>query len=699
LSKYLLSSRLRLPLLSAVAVTALVGGTAATAGATTGSSHHSATVTVAPGVTVPASQVRYAVNEPLCAASAKPGGISCYALKRVTVAKGTPGARPYVIPPVDGPAHDGGYAPADFAAAYGFNPALARSSQTIGIVDWYDDPAIASNLATFDANYGLHRETSTSFRKVNQNGVKGNYPSSTLGKGSPTQEGTAGEIALDVEAARGVCHTCKILLVEASHPTDADLAAAENTAVRLGATEVSNSFGGAETGGVPTSMQKAFNHPGVVITASTGDDGWFAWDLANGVANSSESPSFPASSPDVVSVGGTALDYNTSTHDYEQSVWNENDPDDEAGIENDQPQGAGGGGCSVLFSAPAWQSAFPGYSAAGCAGKRLSADVSIDADPQTGFDIYDTWNSGDDGWVTVGGTSLSSPLIAAMWALAGGSGGASHPARSLYTNAATTANVDDVTIGGNGFCDDPSTLNCGNSVEDNFGTSNPNPNALTAGDVDCSFPRNTSPPASAPPLSSECNAAIGFDGPTGVGTPSSPALLNPTSPVASLTKPAKVELHKSASFTAHGTPRISGAHVTSYEFVWGDGKTTTTTSVHAAHTWSKKGSYAVALYVNDSAGQQSVVHATIVVGKPLGLKLFGTSTVKHGHKTTFRAQASDPNTGGKIKKVTWHWGDGHSSTGVKAKHAWHKAGKYKIEIVLTDTTGVKTIYKAKEKVT
>ena len=643
-----------------------------------------------PASVAPARDIGYAVNRPLCSTVVKVGQVTCYAMQRVAVKKGTAGAYEYLKSAIIAAGPAGGYTPSDLASFYAFNPKLDRSGQTVGIVDWYDDPHIRSDLAHFDTQYGLKAETSKSFRKVNQNGKTSPLPSSSKGKSS------ADEIALDVETVRGVCNTCKILLVEAKGPFDADIAAAEDTAVRLGATEVSNSFGGAEVPGT-TSLASAFNHPGVVITASTGDDGWFGWDYANSLSRTPpRAASFPATSPDVVSVGGTGYQPTSNPIQY---VWNNDGADDNVGATNGVSAGAAGGGCSQLFNAKSWQANFSGYTAIGCAGKRLAADVSELADPATGFDEFDTWGSDpstDGGWRTVGGTSLASPIVAAMYALAGGSGGTPYPAQTIYQNAKLhPSSYTDITAGGNGFCGGDSTTNCGEVVYTNSNNETHNPNALGAGPVDCSFPRNTTDPVSPPPLSSECNAVIGYDGPSGVGTPIGIQLFKSNSPVVSLTTPKVVKLHHAASFTGHATPRASGAHITKYFFSWGDGRSTSSTSAHAKHTYTKSGTHTVTLTVTDSSGHQSVTHRKITVGKKLKIIVFRSIVIRAGQKAKFSAEVIDPNTGGKLRHVHWNWGDHHTSSGLNVSHTWHHSGKYIVRVTASDSTGVRTTFHAR----
>ena len=218
----------------------------------------------------------------------------------------------------------GGYTPAQLAKAYGVDVnAAASANQTVAIVDAFDDPTVKTDLATFDTNYGLPAETSTSFRVVNQTG------GSTL---PAANAGWAGEITLDVQAVRGLCHKCKILLVEANSNSFDDLAAAVNEAATLHANEISNSYGGAETGaGITPTIAAAYNHPGIAIVASTGDDGWYDWDRLNNLVAGANAPQAPAALPSVVGVSGTSLYLNPDGTRAGETVWNNNGPNDAIG--------------------------------------------------------------------------------------------------------------------------------------------------------------------------------------------------------------------------------------------------------------------------------------------------------------------------------------------------------------------------------
>jgi hypothetical protein len=417
------------------------------------------------------------------------------ALGRVTVAADTPEAKPFVQDDgatESGPA--GGLTPAQIASAYEYDPAEGGAGQTIALIDAYEDPAIEEDLATFDSHYGLAACTTANgcFTKVSQTGSTTSLPKAD-------KEGWSVEITLDVETAHAVCEKCKILLVEANEPSDADLVTAVKEAVELGATEISNSYGGSEE----TGEEAAYNYPGVVITASAGDDGYYDWDEVNRKKPPAlpERPESPASLPTVVAVGGTSLHLNENGTRSSETVWNHNGPGDDVGLKDKSPEGAAGGGCSTLFTAEPWQQNAPGWAASGCGTKRLDNDIAAVADPYTGFDIYDSYdcgkyckeNGGGEGWETWGGTSLASPIIAAIYGLAGGGGGVSYPAATLYSNLGPTSFFD-VAEGGNGYCDAEPEPACGD------------PNSKYKEKVDCEG-------------TTACNAASGFDGPSGVGTP------------------------------------------------------------------------------------------------------------------------------------------------------------------------------------
>ncbi len=566
----------------------LVAALATAAGPAAGS-------TVSPRLT----STQYVKAESVCG-KVKAGHARCFAMHRVVVPAGTAGARAMAVTKPAytlGPA--GGLTPADLATAYGVN-AAAATTNTVGIVDAFDDPKALADLNAFDAHYGLPAETATSFRKVSQTGSTTVLPASNTG--------WAGEISLDLDAVRGVCHTCKIILVEATTNSNLDLAIATTEAVTLGATIVSNSYGGPESGAIPSTTLSAYNHPGVVITASTGDDGMYDWDQFNAGIASSNAPEVPSSLRTVVAVGGTTLYLNSDATRSAETVWNENGSANVTGTffnGTGRPMGATGGGCSTQVLAQGWQLNVANYGQTTCGTKRLAADVSALADPFTGYDIYDTFVAAgaQSGWQTFGGTSLASPLVSAMWALAGGSGGVTYPSLSLYGHFKSdpTHPLYDVAAGGNGYCDGTPTGSCNNIQGP--------PNTLGAGILDCAYLPGS---ATLSAGTRACDAATGYDGPSGVGTPVGVNAFKPLTPTAKATIPATVTHGVSAALSGTtSTDPFPGGTIASYAWTFGDGTTGTGATVN--HTYAAAGTKSLVLKVTDNYGRIGSVTVAVVV--------------------------------------------------------------------------------------
>lgn len=291
-----------------------------------------------------------------------------------------------------------GYGPADIRSAYSLTSSAA-GGRTVAIVDAYHDPNAAADLATYRSRYGLPACTSASgcFRTVDQSGGT-TYPTAN--------GGWAQEISLDLDMVSAACPDCKILLVEAKTSSFANLGTAVNTAARLGAVAISNSYGGSDT-----SATSAYNHPGIAVTASTGDSGY-------GVQS-------PASYGTVVAVGGTSLTRNSSSRGWGETAWS-----------------GAGSGCSTLNAKPTWQT-----SVTRCWGK-ADTDVSAVADPNTGVAVYDSYAyQGAKGWMVFGGTSASSPIIASVYAMSGNTSG--YPASYTWAHSSS---LNDVLSGSNGTC-------------------------------------------------------------------------------------------------------------------------------------------------------------------------------------------------------------------------------------------------------
>jgi subtilase family serine protease len=347
-------------------------------------------------VTTPAAAPDWVFS---CGKSFIPGKQKCLVIKNAAAHPTAQNVSPNAIPA------GSGYGPSQFQAAYNLAAASAAdgSGTTVAVVDAFNDPTAASDLATYRSAAGLPALTAGQFTVYNQNGQTSPLPAT-----APASDDWTLEEALDVDMVSAICPRCKIDLVEATNDTGTGLFVAEQTAATtLGAKYISNSWGGSESSADTSMDSQYFGVSGVVYTASAGDGAYSA-----GVI-------YPATSPHVVGVGGTTL--NT------------------------------GSGCSAVEPQPSWQASISLITAA-CS-HRVDNDVAADADPNTGAAVYDTTN-GNGGWNEVGGTSESSPMIAAVFALAGNNGnGGNNAADSIYTH---TGNLYEVTASHNGTCTPPS---------------------------------------------------------------------------------------------------------------------------------------------------------------------------------------------------------------------------------------------------
>ncbi|WP_063771102.1 S53 family peptidase [Streptacidiphilus neutrinimicus] len=355
------------------------------------------------------------------------GFASCNALKRTDV-------KPELAHGAATPlATVSGYGPSQLQSAYNLASASASNGggETVAVVDAYDYPSAQSDLNAYRSQFGLPACGSGCFTKLNENGATSPLPSP-----APSSDDWTGEEALDIDMVSAMCPNCHIILVEANSESNDDLGAAVNAAVNAGAKFVSNSYGGSEASNDTTYDTEYYDHPGVAVTASSGDSGY-------GVE-------YPAASQYVTAVGGTSLSTASNSRGWTESVWS-----------TSSSEGAGSG-CSADDPKPSWQKD------TGCS-KRTVADVSAVADPATGVAVYDTYNN-NGGWNVYGGTSVASPLIAAVYALAGTPAAGTDPASYPYAH---TSALNDVTSGSTASCS-PAYL---------------------------------------------CTAEVGYDGPTGLGTP------------------------------------------------------------------------------------------------------------------------------------------------------------------------------------
>jgi subtilase family serine protease len=326
-----------------------------------------------------------------------------------------------------------GYGPSQFHSAYSL-PTKVAGKHTIAIIDAFSQPNIMNDLNVYNAQFGLPATKKCTTAKqtnclaiLNQDGHTSPLPPGNVQWGV--------EISLDVEIAHAICQNCRINLYEANDNTFPSLKTAVNTAAATKrVVAISNSYGGFGACG----PMAAYKHPNIAITVSSGDRGF-------GVQ-------CPASLSTVIAVGGTTLTLNGSGGYGSESAW-----------------AGGGSGCSKRTTAQPWQRHASNWNAIGCRTKRGVVDVSADANPATGAAVYDTYGFG--GWGQVGGTSLSAPLIAGVYALANNAANWAYPAQSVYDSP---GKLHDVTTGSNGSC---------------------------------------------PTHPLQCRAGVGYDLPTGIGTP------------------------------------------------------------------------------------------------------------------------------------------------------------------------------------
>jgi hypothetical protein len=330
-----------------------------------------------------------------------------------------------------------GYGPAELQSAYNLTAASGANggSQVVAIVDAYDDPNAEADLGVYRSTFALPVCTTANgcFLKVNQSGMTSPLPST-----DPTG-GWESEESLDLDMVSAVCPNCRILLVEAASSFSSDMYPAEDTAATTcGANVISNSWDSDEYSS-EVFEEAYFNHSGVMITVSSGDNGF-----------EGSGTGYPAASQYVTAVGGTSLLHSAGSRS--ESAW--------VGT---------GSRCSLYIAQPSWQTNL-GSAYTSICGNRIDNDVAAVADPNTGVAIYDSFGgpAGCLAWCVFGGTSASAPIIGAIYALAGNGSSLTYGSYS-YSHLGS---LFDIVSGSNGLC--------GAYV---------------------------------------CNAAAGFDGPTGNGTP------------------------------------------------------------------------------------------------------------------------------------------------------------------------------------
>ena len=357
-----------------------------------------------------------------------------------------------------------GFGPPDLQAAYKIDPTRIATVAvpTIAIVDAYGYPKLEADLAAYRAQYSLPPCTVASgcLKIVNQQGTTTPLPAAP-----PASDDWTIETALDVDMASAACPLCNILVVQATDNMGNGLDVGQNVAASLGATVISDSWGGPEVPGMESAfaMEDAtyYVHPNIAVFVAAGDNGY---DDTVIPAGQQSGPGYPATSPHTIAVGATRLIKDaTTTRGWRETAWAVT-PKVSGGP--DLTKGAGGSACSLSMPKPTYQTASP------CQFK-ATADIAAVGDPATGVAVYNT-NGTNPGWISVGGTSASSPFVAAIFAATGN--GTQTSGKFLADN---TSKLWDVTSGSNGTCAQPLL----------------------------------------------CTAEVGWDGPTGFGTPNVSAFM------------------------------------------------------------------------------------------------------------------------------------------------------------------------------
>jgi PKD repeat protein len=586
----------------------------------------------------------------------------------------------------------------------------AGTGETVAIVDAFDDPNAESDLAAYRSEFGLPACTSANgcFHKYDQTGGT-NYPTTV-------DSGWELEISLDLDAVSALCPNCQIDLIEANSAGVSDLAAAQLKADQLGASVISDSWDlSLSTGQVSSFLSSGdYTFPGITTVAASGDSGYPG-------ASTSD---FPAALTGVTAAGGTTLEPASSSgaqsvRGFTESAWS-----------------GAGSGCYQRKGVikPSYQSD------TGCAGRSYT-DISADADPNTGTQVYD---SSGGGWVVVGGTSEASPLIAAYYALLGST--AQGPAWA-YANASL---LNDPSSGSNGACAVSISYICNagvgydgpTGVGSISGAAAPAPGAPgiagpgTSGSYAQSVTANTAalqggvyPNRADTTYWWEYGTTTAYGQqtvPKDIGSGSTPVQvadsligLSPgttyhyrlvaqnsfgteygydytfttSDPIALFTASPPVSTPGGlADFDASSSTDSAGT-ITDYRWNFGDGTADDAGGTPTvSHSYSARGTYAVTLTVTDSAGETNSSTQTITVDKPPTAAFTPSTTVATpGTQLSFNGTQSAPGAGGTITDYKWTFGDGttdDTGTTPTTTHTYGNPGAYNVTLTTTDDLGV-----------
>jgi hypothetical protein len=329
-----------------------------------------------------------------------------------------------------------GYGPTQLQSAYNLTSAASTggTGETVAVVSAYSDPNAASDLAAYRAEYDLPACSPTTggpgcLTVENEEGQSTPLPTAN-------SEWAMTE-SVDLDMVSAICPNCAILLIEANSNSISDLGTAENTAAASGAGFIANSWNGPEFSSEGYYDNEYFDHPGVAITVASGNAGY--------------GTTWPSTSQFVTTVGGTTLTQDSSvTRGWTETAWNDS-------------AGATGSGCSLAEPKPSWQT-IDDSAPDGCL-NRTENDVAAVADPETGVATYDSYDTTTP-WSVVGGTSVSAPIVAGVYALAGTPTAGTYPASYPYQNYLNEdgSGLYPVTSGSNGSCEPSRQYLCNAAV-------------------------------------------------------------------------------------------------------------------------------------------------------------------------------------------------------------------------------------------
>ena len=523
-----------------------------------------------------------------------------------------------------------GYYPADLQSAYGLAQAAAAmkpglGAPTVAIVDAYNDPTAATDLAAYRASLSKAKDTSTgladaaipplcsstvtstcvTFKKVNQSGGT-SYP--------PASAGWSEEISVDLDMVSAICPDCNIVLVEASSASLTSLGAAVSYAKSLHPAAVANSYGAGEFTSEAKDNATYSATTTTAVTAATGDSGYGA--------------EFPAASPGLTAVGGTSLTFTGSGSSLAwnpQTVWS-----------------TAGAGCSAYEPMPSWQAVTRVYrTKADCSGRQIG-DVSAVADPSTGVAVYDTYHG--TGWMVFGGTSVATQIIGAAYGLAAGTGTLQPSPQGLYPDKATgatgpTAGLVPVTSGNDGSC---GSYLC-NATADRLTSGYNGPTGLGTPDGVGAFQAATATSGSLAKLTiSPPTASIGEGGSvtfsaTGADTSGNAVTVDPTWSVTPTLGTFNPTTGATTTFTASSTG--TGTVTATTGAIWTTASVTVTAlqpltvTVKAGAAVRKGPRYHVALSVHATSSGSPVAGAAVTLEVFSGTSCTGT-TVASATSTT-----------------------------------------------------------------